>query len=122
MAYFKGKITIHPACKAQIALLVAKKVIVLDKYLDFGEVFPKKSAIKLSKHFNINKYLIDLELGKQPLYGLIYNLRLVKLKILKNYLKTNLVNGFIRPSKSFAGAPMLFVQKPDGNLRLCIDY
>ena len=30
--------------------------------------------------------------------------------------------GFIRPSASPRGAPILFVQKKDGSLRLCIDY
>ena len=42
--------------------------------------------------------------------------------MLKTYIKTNLANGFIRPSKSPAGAPILFDKKPDGSLRLCVDY
>ena len=31
-------------------------------------------------------------------------------------------NGFIRPNKSPYGAPVLFVKKKDGSLRMCIDY
>ena len=38
------------------------------------------------------------------------------------YLDENLEKGFIQPSKSPAGAPILFVKKKDGSLRLCVDY
>ncbi len=41
---------------------------------------------------------------------------------MKTYIKNNLANGFIRPSKSPAGAPILFDKKPDASLRLCMDY
>jgi reverse transcriptase-like protein len=37
-------------------------------------------------------------------------------------LQDNLTKGFIRPSKSPAGAPILFAPKKDGTLRLCVDY
>ena len=46
----------------------------------------------------------------------------MKLEILKAYLKNNLANGFIRPSKYPAKVPILFNKKPDGSLRLCVDY
>jgi hypothetical protein len=46
----------------------------------------------------------------------------VELKALDEYLKDNLAKGFIRPSSSSAGAPILFVKKSDGSLRLCVDY
>ncbi len=38
------------------------------------------------------------------------------------YIKNNLASGFIQPSKSPAGAPILFHKKLDGSLRLCVDY
>ncbi|KAJ1028332.1 hypothetical protein NDA18_002996 [Ustilago nuda] len=41
---------------------------------------------------------------------------------LRRYLDENLEKGFIRPSKSPARSPMLFVPKKDGGLRLCVDY
>lgn len=47
MAHLKAKILIYLAWKAQITLLLTKKDIVLAKYLDFTDVFSKKSAIKL---------------------------------------------------------------------------
>ncbi len=52
----------------------------------------------------------------------MYNLGPVELETLKAYIKNNLANGFIRPSKSPTRAPILFDKKPDGSLRLYVDY
>nr|GEY62602.1 RNA-directed DNA polymerase homolog [Tanacetum cinerariifolium] len=46
----------------------------------------------------------------------------VELKELKDQLQELLKRGFIRPSVSPWGAPVLFVKKKDGSMRLCIDY
>ncbi len=46
----------------------------------------------------------------------------MELETLKAYIENNLASGFIRPSKSPAGAPILFDKKPDSSLRLCVDY
>ena len=46
----------------------------------------------------------------------------MELETLKAYIKINLANGFIRPSKSPIGAFILFDRKLDGSFRLCIDY
>ena len=70
----------------------------------------------------MNEHTIKLEEGKQPLFGSIYSLGPVELETLKTYIKTNLANGFIWPSKSPTGAPILFDSKPNGSLRLCVDY
>ena len=45
-----------------------------------------------------------------------------KLVEMKKYVQTYLANGFIRPSKSRAAAPVMFVQRPDGKLRLVVDF
>ena len=45
-----------------------------------------------------------------------------ELKELKDQLKDLLDKGFIRPSASPWGVPVLFVRKKDGSLRMCIDY
>ncbi len=46
----------------------------------------------------------------------------MELETLKAYIENNLASGFIKASKSLAGAPILFDKKPDGSLRLCVDY
>lgn len=69
-----------------------------------------------------NQYAIKLQDGKQPLYGVIYSLRLMDLKTLKTYIKSNLANSFIWPSNSTTGAPILFVQKLNSSFYLCVDY
>ncbi len=46
----------------------------------------------------------------------------MELEALKTYIETHLKTGFIRSSKSPTGAPILFDKKPDGSLRLCVNY
>ena len=113
---------IYSAQKAQIALLVAKEVKIPTKYSDFSNVFLEEKALILLKITKLNWHAIELQEGQQLPYGPIYSLAPVELKTLKTYIKTNLANGFIQPSKSFTGAPILFVGKPDGSLRLYVHY
>ena len=53
-----------------------------------------------------------------PLYGLLRN----ELETVREWIHDNLNKGFIRASSSPAASPILFVKKPDGSLRLCVDY
>ena len=70
----------------------------------------------------MNKHAIKLKEDKQPPFGPIYSFGPIELETLKTYIETNLVNGFIRPSKSPAGAPILFDRKPNRSFRFCVDY
>ncbi len=114
----------HPSRRAQIAHLKADEapIKVSSKYADFADVFSPKLAVELPEQTGINDYAIELVDDWQPPYGPIYRLGPMKLEILKAYIENNLANGFIRPSKSLAGAPILFDKKLDGSLRLCVDY
>lgn len=76
----------------------------------------------LPERTDLNEYAIELEEDKQSPYRPIYSLGPVELETFKAYIKTHLKTGFIRPSKSSTGAPILFDKKPDGSLRLCVDY
>ena len=93
----RSKITIHLAWENQIALLLAKEITILVKYADFANIFLKKSIKILQKRTNINKHAIKLVDAKQPFYKFIYSLGLIELKILKTYIKINLVNVFFAP-------------------------
>ena len=53
------RMTIYPAKKVQMALLLAKKITVLVKYLDFTDVFLEKSANVFSKQAEINDHVIN---------------------------------------------------------------
>jgi hypothetical protein len=61
--------------------------------------------------------------GDKPLWGPIYALSEKELAALREYLDEMISIGKIRPLKSPAGAPILFVPKAHGRgLRLCVDY
>lgn len=122
ITYLKGKISIYPVCEIIIALLVTEKVIILAQYSNFTDVFFKKLAAELLECFNINKHSIGLNLGKQLSYKLIYNLDLIKIKILKTYIKTNLINNFIYSFRSLAKPLILFIQTPDSIFYLYKNY
>ena len=70
----------------------------------------------------MNDYAIKLKEGKQLSFGSIYSLKLVELKILKTYIKNNLANSFIYPSKSLAKAFIFFDLKLDKSLCFFVDY
>ena len=110
--------------KAQVRALLFNEALieVPAEYSDYSNVFSAENAAELPKNTGMNEYAIKLEEGKQPPFGPIYNLGLVELEILKTYIETNLANSFIRPSKSPAGASILFNRKPNWSLRLCVDY
>ncbi len=78
--------------------------------------------MELPENTGMNEYAIELINGKQPSYGPIYALSPVELETLKAYIETHLKTGFIWPSKSPAGAPILLDKKPDGSLCLCVNY
>ena len=117
-------LNVHPSRRPQISGLIAKEapIKVPTKYSDFLDDFFPDLASKLFEHTEINNHTIELVNGQQPPYRPIYSLGPVELETLKAYIETNLANGFIRPSKSPAGAPILFDRKSDGSLRLCVDY
>ena len=65
---------------------------------------------------------IELLPGSSPPSRPTFRLSAVELAELKKQLDELLAAGFIQPSKSPFGAPILFVKKKDGTMRMCVDY
>ncbi|GJT51660.1 putative reverse transcriptase domain-containing protein [Tanacetum coccineum] len=68
------------------------------------------------------EFRIDLIHGATPIAKTPYSLAPSKMKELMSQLQELLDKGFIRPSSLPWGAPILFVKKKDGSMRMCIDY
>src|SRR5882672_11062896 len=65
---------------------------------------------------------ITLDKGTALPYGQIYSLSQEEPVALHKFIDENLATGFIHPSCSPNGAPVLFIQKKDGSLQLCINF
>ena len=117
------ELDVHHSRRPQVSGLIAEKAPtkVPTEYLDFADEFSPDLASELPKHTGNNNHAIELVDGQQPPYDPIYSLGPVELKTLKTYIKTNLANGFIKPSKSPAGAPILLDRKSDNSLWLCVN-
>jgi len=87
----------------------------LDYVMPYLDVFSEEEAAELPKHTK-HDYAIDLEEGKDLLYWSIYWLSPKEQEVLWDYIFLNVARGWIRESKSLAGAPILFVLKKDGSL------
>jgi hypothetical protein len=68
------------------------------------------------------EFVIELKPGTTPIYKTPYRMATPELAELKEHIKELLEKGFIHPSSSPWGAPMIFVPKKDGTQRLCVDY
>nr|GFA80805.1 retrotransposon protein, putative, Ty3-gypsy subclass [Tanacetum cinerariifolium] len=87
---------------------------------NFSEVFPEDLlGLPLTRPM---EYKFDLVPGAAPVARVPYQLAHSEMKELAEQLKELSDKGFIRPSSSPWGAPVLFVKKKDGSFRMCIDY
>lgn len=107
-AIFDEVYSSHKAQKVSLKVKEALTTIFLN-YSDFVDVSSPELVAKLLEQPEINNYTINLVKGKRLLYGPIYNLRPVELKILKTYIEINLANSFIKLCKYSMHAGILFV-------------
>ena len=91
------------------------------KYHKFTDIFSKTKAKVLIPHHPYD-LKINLKEGAQPPVGPIYSLSASEQKALKKFIEENLNTGFIWPTSSLHGTPVLFVKKKDGSLHLCVNF
>jgi hypothetical protein len=87
----------------------------------YQDVFPDDLPKDLPPSRNVDHH-IDVLPGSLPPSRPTYQLSLAEMDELRRQLDDLLDRGFIRPSKSPYGAPVLFVRKKEGDMRMCVDY
>ena len=125
ISVMKARRLVRHGCAAYLAYVVdttvegprLEDVPVVQEFLD---VFPEElPGLPPVREFDFE---IDLVPGTNPISIPPYRMAPAELRELKTQLQELLDKGFIRPSTSPWGAPVLFVKKKDGTFRLCVDY
>ena len=88
---------------------------------NFADIFDKHSADVLFAYTH-HDFLIETKDNKILPFGPTYNYSKLKLEVLREYISEILAKRFIVSFKSLLGASMLFTEKNDGGLRMCIDF
>ena len=89
----KGR-TIYSLTMTPISDTQPKQTVLPSKYANFQDVFDKTKATSLPGHHSYD-CTIDLQPGTTPPWGPIYGLSEPETKVLQDYIKDNLANGFI---------------------------
>jgi hypothetical protein len=87
---------------------------------EFPDVFPK--VFQGMPPDRDIEFVIELKAGTTPIYKTPYRMATPELALLKEHIKELLEKGFIHPSSSPWGAPVIFVPKKVGTQRLCVDH
>jgi hypothetical protein len=87
---------------------------------EFPDVFPEE-LLGMPPDRDI-EFVIELKPGTAPIYKTPSRMTTLELAELKEHIKELLEKGFICPSSSPLGAPVIFVPKKDGTQMLCVDY
>ncbi|KAJ9544966.1 hypothetical protein OSB04_024673 [Centaurea solstitialis] len=106
--------------KRDIKIAKDKRIQYIPVVREFPEVFPEELP-GLPPYRQV-EFHIDLVPKAAPVAKSPYRLAPSEMQELSNQLQELLDKGFIRPSSSPWGAPVLFVKKKDGSLRMCIHY
>ena len=97
------------------------KSVVPEEYHDFLDVFSKKNSDTLPPHRKYD-HKIQLEEEQKPGHAPLYKMSSEELDAVKRYLDSYLANGFIQASSASYSSPVLFIKKPGGGIRFCVDY
>ena len=88
---------------------------------EFDDVFPQDLPLGLPLVREVHEFKIDLEDEVPPIHRPLYKMSPFELEEAKKQIASMLEHGFVIPSDSPYGAPILFAPKKDGSLRFCID-
>ena len=125
MSAMKARRFLRKGCEAFLALILDSKreqvnLETIPMIREFPDVFPEElPGVPPEREVDLS---IEVVQGTTPISRAPYRMAPIELKELKTQLQELLDKGFIRPSVSPWGAPVLFVKKKDGTLRMCIDY
>ena len=115
---------IRSGCEGYVAFITEDKsptaVADIPVACEFPDVFPEEIP-GLPPVREID-FTIELMPGTAPISKAPYRMAPAELRELKAQLQDLLDKGFVRPSVSPWGAPVIFVKKKDGTMRMCIDY
>ncbi|KAJ0531230.1 putative nucleotidyltransferase, Ribonuclease H [Helianthus annuus] len=124
VSMLKASRCLNRGCVIYMALVIIEepkpKIEDLPVISEYPEVFPEELP-GLPPDRQV-EFRIDIIPGAAPITRAPYRLAPTEMKELRTQLDELLAKGFIRPSSSPWGAPVLFVKKKDGSMRLCIDY
>jgi len=91
------------------------------EYHDFLDVFSYELINILSER-RFYDHKIQLQKSKTSIFESLYDMSQDELRVLKKYLKNNLIKDFIQVSSFFAISLILFVKKSSEELRFCVNY
>ena len=117
----KGELKVYAVLVGSTRIARVKETTLPDQLQEYKDVANSNAADTLPEHHS-SDHAIEIEDGATVPYGPLYNLSPKELEVLRDYIATAKRLGWIRDSTSPAGAPILFVPKKDGTLRLCVDY
>ena len=121
----KARRFLRKGCEAFLALVLDSKrgqvnLENIPMIKEFPDVFPEElSSLPPEREVDLS---IEVVQGTTPISKAPYHMAPTELKELKTQLQELLDKGFVQPSVSPWGAPVLVVKKKDGTLRMCIDY
>ena len=95
--------------------------LVPNEYHESISLFEEEERKDLPPHRH-NDHKIELDATRDVPNKKLYPMKEKELEELRDYLGKNQSRSWIRESESPVGAPILFVKKKDGSLRLCVDY
>jgi len=105
----------------KITSFVDSVTLLLLEYHDFLDVFSRELMNILSER-RFYDHKIQLQKSKTSIFESLYDMSQDELRVLKKYLKNNLIKDFIQVSSFFAISSILFVKKLSEELRFCVNY